>query len=127
MSLGIKVYHVQDFIRKNETGNIDNVRSLELVRDVCTAASFHVDCNILLDLRATTVSNASFDHTANLTQEFIRLMPSFQNKIAVIIPDEPERIKMGTKLEVCMRLKGVKYGLFTDYEKATDWLSSIKM
>ena len=126
MSLGIKVYHVQDFIRKNEEGNIDNARSLELVRDVCTAASFHVDSNLLIDLRATTVSIASFDHMANLTQEFIRLMPSFKNKIAVLIPDEPDRIKMGTKLEVCMRLKGVRYSLFTDYEKAMDWLSSIK-
>jgi hypothetical protein len=126
MSLGIKMYHVQDFIRKNEEGHIDEERSLELVRDVCTAASFHVDCNMLIDLRETTVSIGSFDQMANLTQEFIRLMPSFKNKIAVIIPDEPERIKTGTKLEVCMRLKGVKYSLFTDYEKAMDWLSSIK-
>lgn len=126
MSLGIKMYHVQDFIRKNEAGNIDSARSLELVRDVCTAASFHVDCNILIDLRATTVSIASFDQMANLTQEFVRLMPAFKNKIAVIIPNEPERIKTGAKLELCMRLKGVKYSLFTDYEKAMDWLSSIK-
>jgi len=126
MSLGIKVYHVQDFIRKNETGNIDNARSFEIIRDVCTAASFHVDSNILMDLRETTVSYASFDHMASLTQEFIRLMPSFDNKIAVLIPDDPERIKNGSKLEVCMRLKRVNYKLFTDYENAIDWLSSIK-
>jgi hypothetical protein len=126
MSLGIKIYHVQDFIRKNESGVIDSARSFELVREVCTAASFHVDCNILMDLRQTTVTVTSFDHMANLTQEFIRLMPSFKNKIAVLIPNEPERIKSGEKLEVCMRIKGVRYSLFTDYEKAIDWLSSIK-
>jgi len=126
MSLGIKVYHVQDFIRKNESGVIDSARSFELVREVSTAASFHVDCNILMDLRETTVTINSFDHMANLTQEFIRLMPSFKNKIAVLTPDDPERIKIGAKLEVCMRLKGVKYSVFTDYEKAIDWLSSIK-
>ena len=126
MSLGIKVYHVQDFIRKNETGDIDTERSLEIVREICTAANFHADSNILIDLRETTVHSASFGEMNKLTEEFIRLAPGFKNKIAVIIPDEPERIKGGEKLELCMRVHKVKYSLFTDYEKAIDWLSEIK-
>jgi hypothetical protein len=126
MSLGIKVYHVQDFIRKNESGVIDGARSFELVREVATAASFHIDSNILLDLRDTTLTIASFDHMGQLAQEFIRLMPAFSNRIAVLTPDDPERIKIGAKLELCMRLKGVRYSVFTEYEKAIDWLSSIK-
>jgi hypothetical protein len=125
MSLGIKVYHVQDFIRKNETGNIDPARSLEIVRDVCTAASFHVDCNLLVDLRQTTVTVVSFEHMANLAEEFIRLMPAYKNKIAVLIPNEPDRIKAGSKLELCMRVKNIKYKVFTNYETAIDWLSTI--
>jgi len=126
MSLGIKVYHVQDFIRKNESGVIDGPRSFELVREVATAASFHIDSNLLIDLRDTTLTIGSFEHMGQLTQEFIRLMPSFTNKIAVLTPDDPERIKVGAKLELCMRLKGIRYSMFTEYEKAIDWLSSIK-
>ncbi len=126
MSLGIKIYHVQDFIRKNEAGHIDMERSMEIIKDVSTAANFHADSNILVDLRQTTVSPVYFSDLTNLTEEFIRLVPQFRNKIAVIIPDEPERRRLGEKLELCMRLHKVRYSLFTDYEKALDWLSDIK-
>ena len=127
MSLGIKIYHVQDFIRKNEVGNIDTERSLEIIREICTAANFHADSNILIDLRLTTLESiASFDEMTNLTHEFIRLAPTFKNKAAVIIPNEPERIKSAGKLEFCMRINKVRYSFFTDYEKAIDWLAEIK-
>jgi hypothetical protein len=126
MTLGIKIYHVQDFIRKNESGYIDRARSIAIVRDVCTAASFHVDSNMLVDLRETTVSDASFADVARVAEEFIRLQPDFRNKIAVVIPDDPERIVRARELEIAMISNHVKYRIFTDYERAIDWLSDIK-
>jgi len=126
MSLGIKIYHMQDFIRKNEEGIISHSRSVDIIRDLCTAASFHVDSNILVDLRKSTVTGASFTDLINLAEEFVNLLPDFKNKIAAIVPDEPDRIKNAKKFETCMRVKNIRYRIFTDYEMATDWLSEIK-
>jgi len=126
MSLGIKVYQIQDFIRKNEVGAIDSDRCSEIIQNLSTATSFHSDSNLLLDLRQTTVSVSSFDDMAAIAEEFIHVMPSFKNKMAVLIPDEPERIHTAKKLELCMRKKNLTYKIFTVYESAIEWLSHIQ-
>ena len=55
MPSNIKIYKINDFIRLNESGNMDLDRTIEIVKEVAAAASFHSDHNILIDLRETTL------------------------------------------------------------------------
>jgi hypothetical protein len=124
MLSGIKVYKVKDFIRKTETGKIDLDRSKQIVRDLAKAAGSHTDNNILIDLRETTVSTAaSIEDIMKVAFEFGRYVSSFKNKIANIVPDDPERMSIAYRFKACMDIQGFEYEIFTDYESAIEWLS----
>ena len=127
MLSGIKIYKVNDFIRKTETGNIDLERSKKIVRELAKAAGLHANHNILVDLRETTVSAAaSIEDIMKVALEFGSYVSSFKNKIANIIPDDPKRMIIANRFKACMDIQGFEYELFTDYESAIEWLSTTK-
>jgi len=124
MLSGIKIYKVNDFIRKTETGNIDLERSKKIVRELAMAAGLHANHNILVDLRETTVSAAaSIEDVMKVALEFGSFVSSFKNKIANIIPDDPKRMIVANRFKACMDIQGFEYEIFTDYESAIEWLS----
>ena len=124
MLSGIKIYKVNDFIRKTETGNIDLKRSKKIVRELAMAAGLHANHNILIDLRETTVSAAaSIEDIMKVALEFGSYVSSFKNKIANIIPDDPKRMIIANRFKACMDIQGFEYEVFTDYESAIEWLS----
>ena len=123
MLSGIKIYNVNDFIRKTETGNIDLKRSKKIVRELAVAAGSHTDHNILIDLRETSVSAASIEDIMKIALEFGTYISSFKNKIANIIPDDQKRMIIANRLKACMDIQGFEYEIFTDYESAIEWLS----
>jgi len=124
MLSGIKIYKVNDFIRKTESGNIDLERSRKIVRELAMAAGLHTNHNILIDLRETTVSaDASIEDIMKVALEFGSYASSFKNKIANIIPDDPKRMVIANRFKACMDIQGFEYELFTDYESAIEWLS----
>ena len=121
---GIKVYKVKDFIRNTETGNIDLKRSKQIARDLAKASRSRPNHNILVDLRETTVSPAeSIDDIMEVVFEFESHVSPFKNKIANIVPGDPERMIIATRFKACMDIQGFEYEVFTDYESAIEWLS----
>ncbi len=50
----------------------------------------------------------------------------FRNKIAGVIPEDPERIDRAEFLKVGMQVEGFLFEFFTDYEKAIEWLSEVE-
>ena len=123
MLSGIKIYKVKDFIRKTESGNIDLERSKKIVRELAITADSHIDHNILIDLRETTVSVASIEDIIKIALEFGSYVSSFKNKIANLIPDDHKRMLIANRLKACMDIQGFEYEIFTDYESAIEWLS----
>ena len=55
MPSDIKIYKIKDFVRFNESGDIDFERSMQIVHELAVAASFYAGNNILIDLRETTL------------------------------------------------------------------------
>jgi hypothetical protein len=124
MLSGIKVYKVKDFIRKTETGNIDLNRSKQIARDLAKASRSLPNNNILVDLRDTTVSPAeSIEDILEVVLEFESHVSSFKNKIANIVPSDPERMIIANRFKAFMDIRGFDYEIFTDYESAIEWLS----
>ena len=127
MLSGIKIYKIKDFIRKTETGNIDFERSKKIVKELAMAAGLHMGHNILVDLRETTISTAaSIEDIMKIALEFGNYVSSFKNKIANIVPDDPERMKIASRFKACMDIQGFEYEIFTDYESAIEWLSQTR-
>jgi len=55
MPLEVKVYKVKDFIRLNESGELNFERAMQIIQELAVAASIYKDHNILVDLRETTL------------------------------------------------------------------------
>jgi hypothetical protein len=127
MSSGIKVYKIKDFIRKSESGEVDFDKSIQIVRELSTAAAFHADHNILIDLRKTTASIAGMEDLMKIAMELVQCMPpSFKNKIANVIPSDEERVSFAKMFEACLKIKKFQYRFFTEFEHAIEWLSELK-
>ncbi|MCB2168724.1 MAG: hypothetical protein KQI78_13770 [Deltaproteobacteria bacterium] len=124
MSIGIKVYHTKDFIRKTAQGKIDLERSLEAVCELAVAANYFKGHSILMDLRDTEVDGDRSD-ALRVAAEFATHFKSFHNKIALIIPDTAERMAKAEFMRTCMHLQGFQWEFFMAYEDAIDWLSDI--
>lgn len=121
-----KIYRMKDFIRKNETGELEFERSLFKIRELVTAADHHRNHNILIDLRETE-TRLNFIESLTLALEFAKYQETFRNKIAFLIPNDEERIRRAEFVKNSMvKLREFEMDYFTDYEKAIDWLSVIK-
>lgn len=122
MSDRIKLYHIRDFIRMTESGELDRDRSIKLVRELATSANFHKDHNIMLDLRETH-GQASLSDLIEISTEFASYHKLFRNKIAVLIPNTEERLQLANRFKTCMDMQGFLFEQFTDFEAAIEWLS----
>ena len=125
MPEGYKTYKSNDFIKKTAEGQLDLHRSLDLVKELVTASGFHKDHDLLIDLRETEPLG-SFGDTLTVAAEFAKFQDAFPNKIAVIIPDNPERIERAEFFNASLGEVKFHIDYFTDFEAAIVWLSKIK-
>ncbi len=125
MSVSYKIYKVKDFIRRTEKGEINIQKSLNTVTELAIASETHKDVNILVDLRETETT-LNFGDVLKVVLEFAYYKDCFQNKIAAVIPEDPERIKRAELFKTGMKAKGFLFDYFTDFEKAIEWLSEIE-
>ena len=102
---------------------IDYERSLQIIEELSALNTFHPDHNFLLDHRETQSFLIGIDDIMNVTLEFVRFMPSFNNKIATVIPEDPESLSFAERFQACMVLYDYNFRFFTDMEKAMLWLS----
>ena len=119
----IKIYKLRDFVRFTETGTLDVTRSVTIVHELSITANHHQDHDILLDLRETD-ADIDMKGVMDIAAEFGKHRDAFQNKIAVLIPNNEERIALSKQIKACMDLQGFQFNQFFDFEDAMDWLAN---
>ncbi len=125
MTVSYNIYKIKDFIRRTEKGEISIQKSLNTVAELAIASEFHKDVNILVDLRETETT-LDFGDLLKVALEFAYYKNYFRNKIAAVIPKDPERIRRGKIFKTGMKAQGFLFDYFTDFEKAIEWLSEIE-
>ena len=126
MPSDIKIYKIKDFIRLNESGEIDFDRSMQIIRELAVTASFYAGHNILVDLRETTiVGESNMGDILQLALEMARYKSAFSGKIANVVPDDEKRLAIAKQFEASLSVKGFSYKLFTGFEDAINWLSEV--
>jgi hypothetical protein len=95
------------------------------VKELATASGFHKEHDLLIDIRETEPLG-NFADTLSVAVEFVKYQDIFPNKIAVIIPNNPERIKRAKFFKASMGEVNFQMQYFTEFEDAIDWLSAIK-
>ena len=82
MSTDIKIYKIKDFVRFNESGEIDFERSMQMAHGLALAASQYTGHNILTDLRETTiVMEFNIGMILELASEIAFHVSSFKGKM----------------------------------------------
>ena len=127
MKTEINIYNIKDFVRKNVSGELDLDKSMDLARQFASIASLRPDHNILIDMRDTTVSSVSITDVMIITLEIANHIPDFKNKIANVIPNNEERLRIARQFHSCLILKGFSYEVFTNFENAIEWLSDTSL
>jgi hypothetical protein len=122
----VRIYDLKEFMRFDETGVLDVERSKTLIRQLAAAATFHGTDNILLDLRATTLSAGTMSDILEVAGEFARYESAFKGKIAHVIPDDEERMAIARCLKSLLTMDPRRYGIFRSFEEAIDWLSDVR-
>ena len=125
MTVSYKLYKIKDFVRRTEKGEINMQKSLDAVAELAIASKFHKDLNILVDLRETETT-LNFRDLLKVVLQFGYYKDCFRNKIAAVIPKDPERIERGEFFKTGMKTRGFLFDYFTDFEKAIEWLSEIE-
>ena len=125
MKTEVKIYRIHDFIRFNQKGVLDCEQSKEIVHDIASAASFLGNHNIMIDMRETTIDLKDMHDMMEIALEFSRFKPFIHNKLASIIPDTEERKALARQFKAYLAFEGIQFMIFTDYDKALDWLSDI--
>ena len=127
MKTEIKTYKINDFIKKNVSGELAFDKSMAFARKFASIACLQPDHKILIDVRDTTVSSLSIIDVMKITVEIADNIPDFRNKIACVIPDNEERLHIARQFHSCLVLKGFSYDVFNDFEKAIEWLSDTSL
>ena len=117
-----EIYTNKDFVGITVSGEVGPSRAITIAKRYVNLAYQYPHHNILVDLRDI---KASIDIISlmEVTQEAVGRFPDFRNKVAHLIYDDSERVRIAKQLESCMVLKGVNYKVFTDFKVATVWLS----
>jgi hypothetical protein len=125
MPVGYRTYKIEDFIKKTPMGDLDFDASMKIIREIATASGVHHDHNLLIDLRQT-VSIHNFHDLLKIAAEFSKYQSTLPDKIAFIIPNEPERIEKAQFFMKSLDEASLKTKYFMNYEKAIEWFSSVK-
>jgi hypothetical protein len=122
----IEIYKVKDFVRLNESGEIDFDRSMKIVRKLGAASSVYADHNVLLDLRETTIVGVNNMGTImQLALEMANYWSAFKGRIANVLPNDEARLSIARQFRASLQLQGFSYEIFTNFEEAISWLSEV--
>lgn len=127
MPLKYKIYKIEDFIRKNQTGELDRDRIESLINEIIMIASYYPNHNILIDSRDTTISYEVYmTDILEAAERLAQLENIFLSKIANIVPKDEARLSIANTTEAAINLKGIKYKIFTEFEDAIEWISKTR-
>ena len=122
MKIDTKIFKSKGFVGRTVSGEVDSTNAAIIAKEYVSLAYQYPDQNILVDLRDIKAS-MSIVNLMEVAQEIAGLFPGFTNKVAHLILDEDERVRLARQFESCMVLKGFNYKVFTDFDEAGGWLS----
>ena len=126
MAFQIQVCSLGSFIRVRESGLLDASRAKALIRQVATASHIHRVDGILLDLRKTKINEADTTDLLGVASEFTLYLSGFRGRVANVVPGDPDRAGIASRLRDIIRLQSPAYEVFTSFEDAIDWLLDVQ-
>jgi hypothetical protein len=114
--------HIRDFVKTDIRGVVDLDLSRTVLRELAGLARNRHVPRILVDLRES-VAGMTIADAIDLVADLPGLGVSPDTRIAVVMPDDGERLKRGLYVQALASGKGYEIRPFLDFAAAAEWLS----
>ena len=87
-------------------------------------SSNNTGCNLLFDLRQTSLDSAQMDmyRIIDVVSAIVDLKDQLGDKIAHLVPDREDRVVHANDIGSVAMIRGLNYKVFTDMDLAWKWL-----
>ncbi|MEJ2136160.1 MAG: hypothetical protein P8X86_13085 [Desulfofustis sp.] len=97
---------------------------LNLLAQLRIISANNRNCNLLFDLRQTSLEASQMDmyRIIDVVSAIIDLKDQLGDKIAHVVPEEKDRVAHAEDIGSVAAIRGLNYRVFTDIERARNWL-----
>ena len=97
---------------------------MNLLAQLSIISANNQGCNLLFDLRQTTLEAAQMDmyRVIDVVSAIVDLKDQLGDKIAHVVPDNRDRVVHAEDIGSVAMIRGINYRVFTDIDEAWEWL-----
>ncbi len=97
---------------------------MNLLAQLSIISANNQGCNLLFDLSQTTLETEQMDmyRVIDVVSAIVDLKDQLGNKIAHVVPDNRDRVVHAEDIGSVAMIRGINYRVFTDIDKAWEWL-----
>lgn len=108
------------------SGSLDRAVLANMLAQLRIITSNNQGYNTLFDLRQTSLSDSQMDmhRVIDIVSAIIDMRSQLGDKIAHVVPDIKARVVHAEDIGAVATIRGINYRVFTDMEKAADWLTA---
>jgi hypothetical protein len=105
-------------------GQLNRDILINLLTQLRIITSNNIGNNLLFDLRLTSLEKKQMDmhRVIDFVSAIINMRGQLGDKVAHVVPVDQDRINHAEDIGSVATIRGIDYQVFTDAEKARDWL-----
>ena len=106
------------------TEDLNTNRICKLIDQIALSIKLYHGCSILVDIRDNTFQSGMTE-LLEAAATCAKRLAGYQHKMAILIPDTEEQVKMARIFKTCMDVKGFNFQDFINYDDAMEWLGRL--
>lgn len=106
------------------SGSLNRDILLNLLAQLRILSSNNRGCNLLFDLRATSLETTQMDmyRVIDVVSGILEIKDQLGGKIAHVVPEIKDRVVHAEDIGSVATIRGLNYRVFTDLARARNWL-----
>lgn len=106
------------------SGSLDRGILMNLLAQLRIISSNNRGCNLLFDLRATSLESSQMDmyRVIDVVSAILEIKDHLGEKIAHVVPEQEDRVVHAEDNGSVAKIRGLNYRVFTDLARARKWL-----
>ena len=106
------------------SGALDRDVLMNLLAQLRIISSNNRGCNLLFDLRATSLESSQMDmyRVIDVVSAILEIKDHLGEKIAHVVPENKDRVVHAEDIGSVAKIRGLNYRVFTDLVRARKWL-----
>lgn len=107
------------------SGELHREILMNLLSQLRVISSNNQGCNLLFDLRQTSLEQSQMDmyRVIDVVTAILELKEQLGDKIAHVVPQEEDRVVHAEDIGSVAMIRGLNYQVFTDIQQAREWLT----